>query len=98
MEGRPYPVYFSVSDTSGEKAYEEFYVEGEAVDLASFGSLGVITDKKIPKRAAVADLIHALDTAFESESCTKADIVKIIGSYLPNFAHIETGKSLDGKM
>ena len=98
MEGRPYPVYFSVSDTSGEKAYEEFYVEGEAVDLASFGSLGVITDKKIPKRAAVADPIHALDTAFESESCTKADIVKIIGSYLPNFAHIETGKSLDGKM
>ncbi len=27
-EGLPYPVHFSVSDTSGEKAFEEFYVEG----------------------------------------------------------------------
>ena len=39
-----------------------------------------------------------LDLAFEAENCSKADIVKIIGSYLPNFEHIETGKSLDSKM
>lgn len=97
-EGKPYPVHFSASDTSGEKAFEEFYVESEAVDMERFKSLGVITDKAIPDRNAVINLITTLDQAFESENCTKADIVKIISSYLPNFGHIETGKSLDGKM
>lgn len=97
-EGLPYPVHFSASDTSGEKAFEEFFVEGEAVDMKRFSSLGVITDKQIPDRDKVIKLINTLDDAFESESCTKADIVKIIGQYLPNFEHIETGKSLDGKM
>lgn len=97
-EGKPYPVHFFVSDTSGEKAFEEFYVEGEAVDMKRFKSLGVITDKAIPERAAVVDLIKMLDDAFESENCTKADIVKIMNGYLTNFEHIETGKSLDEKM
>lgn len=41
-----YPVHYSGSDTSGEKAYEEFYVESEKVDLARLKALGVITDKK----------------------------------------------------
>ena len=97
-EGKPYPVHFSASDTSGEKAFEEFYVEGEAVDMKRFASLGVITDKAIPDRGKVIGLINMLDSAFEAENCSKADIVKIIGGYLPNFEHIETGKSLDGKM
>lgn len=96
--GQPYPVHFSPSDTSGEKAFEEFYVDGEQVDLDRFKSLGVITDKPVPDQSAVADLVSSLDEAFESQNCSKADIVKIIRSYLPNFEHRETGKCLDGKM
>lgn len=34
----------------------------------------------------------------EKDSCSKEMIVDIISEYLPNFEHIETGKSLDGKM
>ncbi len=97
-EGTPYPVYFSNADTSGEKMYEEFYVEGESLDMDRFKSLGVIVDKPVPDKTAVADFIATLDGAFESASCSKADIVKIIGQYLPDFNHIETGKSLDEKM
>lgn len=97
-EGRPYPVHFGASDTSGEKAFEEFYVEGESVDLKRFSSVGVITNKAIPDRSGIIDLIRTLDGAFESQSCSKADVVRIIGQYLPNFGHIETGRSLDGKM
>lgn len=97
-EEKPYPVHFSASDTNGEKAYEEFYVEGESVDWNRFKALGVITDKKKPDKAAVSELIHTLDEAFVAENCTKEEIVHIIGSYLPNFDHIETGKNLDGKM
>ena len=95
---RPYPVYFSPSDTSGEKSYEEFYTEGEAIDIARFKSLGIITDKPVPDRAKVLELITELDGAFESDKCDKSDIVRIISAYLPNFEHIETGKGLDSKM
>ena len=98
VDGQAYPVHFFTSDTSGEKAFEEFYVQGEAVDVERFKSLGVITDKAIPDRDSVIELIKTLDSAFESEKCTKADIVGIMSEYLPNFEHIETGKNLDGKM
>ena len=37
-----YPVYFFVSETSGEKTFEEFYTEGEVLDLNTFHALGVI--------------------------------------------------------
>ena len=97
-DGKPYPVHFSISDTSGEKSFEEFYIEGENVDMNRFKSLGVITDKPAPNKGAVIELIKTLDDAFESQNCEKSDIVKIIAEFLPNFEHIETGKSLDGKM
>ena len=97
-EDKPYPVHFSESDTSGEKAFEEFYIPGEEVDMNKFKSLGVIKGKSITDRNAVVELIRTLDNAFESENCYKADIVNILSQYLPSFEHIETGKSLDGKM
>lgn len=97
-EDKPYPVHFSESDTSGEKAFEEFYIPGEEVDMNKFKSLGVIKDKSITDRNVVVELIRTLDNAFESENCCKADIVNILSQYLPSFEHIETGKSLDGKM
>lgn len=97
-EDKPYPVHFSESDTSGEKAFEEFYIPGEEVDMNKFKSLGVIKDKSITDRNAVVELIRTLDNTFESENCCKADIVNVLSQYLPSFEHIETGKSLDGKM
>lgn len=95
---KKYPVHFSVSDTSGEKAFEEFFTSTENVDMRHFKSLGVITDKPVPDKKRIKEIIDELDRAFESGSCKKEDIVKIISVYLPNFEHIETGKGLDNKM
>ena len=97
-ECQKYPVHFSKSDTSGEKGYEEFFVQGEKVEEDRFDSLGIIMDKEIPNRNNVNQLIDDLDAVFENDECTKQDIVKMISEYLPNFEHIETGKSLDAKM
>ena len=93
-----YPVHYSGSDTSGEKAYEEFYVESEKVDLARLKALGVITDKKIPDKNKIQKLYDQLTAAFERVETTKEDIVKIMHEYLPEFQHMEAGKSLDSKM
>ena len=93
-----YPVYFSASDTSGEKAYEEFVTDEEMTDVDSFSSLGVITGKVKPDKCRIDLLFNDLNSLFESEHTTKEDVVTVIESYLPNFSHIETGKSLDNKM
>lgn len=93
-----YPVHFSPSDTSGEKDFEEFFTKSETVDYDRFKSLGVITGKPMPNKAAVDGLITDLDKAFKNSYCNKEDIVHVIKDYLPDFEHIETGKSLDGKM
>ena len=93
-----YPVHYSGSNTSGEKAYEEFYTESESVDLLRLKSLGVVTGKDIPDKAKVKALFDKLTAVFEKESTTKEEVVDIMAEYLTNFEHIETGKSLDSKM
>lgn len=93
-----YPVHYSVSDTSGEKPFEEFVTETETADYDRFWSLGVITGKEIPDKHRVATLFKELNTVFEKPETTKEEVVSIMKAYLPNFEHIETGKSLDSKM
>ena len=93
-----YPVHFSISDTSGEKPFEEFVTETETADYDRFSSLGVITGKEIPDKNKVEKLFVDLSTAFSKDETTKEEVVSIMKAYLPNFEHIETGKSLDSKM
>ena len=95
---RKYPVHFSGSNTSGEKSYEEFYTDEENVDFDRLHALGVVTDKEIPDKDKVEVLFGELTKAFEKEESTKEEIIAIMKGYLPNFEHIETGKSLDSKM
>lgn len=93
-----YPVFYSKSNTSGEKSFEEFFTDNEKVDTNRFNSLGVIVEKSIEDKTRIEVLFKKLYYAFENLSVTKEDIVMILKEYLPNFNHIETGKSLDSKM
>lgn len=95
--GSLYPVHYTASDTSGEKPFEEFVTDAETVDMDRFSSLGVITGKQIPDKVQIEKLFIDLNKVFASET-SKEEIVKILREYLPNFEHIETGKSLDSKM
>lgn len=93
-----YPVHFSASDTSGEKPYEEFYTDEESVDMDRMKALGVITGKELPDHSAVDALFDRLESVLSRDYYTKDEIVHILSDYLPNFEHIETGRSLDSKM
>lgn len=93
-----YPVHYSVSDTSGEKSYEEFYTEDESVDMNRMKSLGIVANKDLTDLNSVNMIFEKLEDAFRNENVTKEDIVEIISLYLPNFKYIEKGKSLDSKM
>lgn len=95
---RLYPVHYSVSNTSGEKPFEEFVTDTETSDMNRFLSLGVITGKQIPDKCRIEKLFKELNTEFEKQNTTKEEVIRIMKEYLPNFEHIEKGKSLDSKM
>ena len=93
-----YPVYFSKSDTTGEKPYEEFYTEGEQVTLDKYNSLGVISLQSFKKITEIESFIDKLTQLFDNPATEKKDITLLMKSFLVNFDHQETGKYLDSKM
>jgi FlaA1/EpsC-like NDP-sugar epimerase len=94
-----YPVYGFISDTSGEKLYEEFFTEEEQPDMQRFRSLGVI---KAPVAATTLNDLEGffsqMETLLAHSNVEKTEIVRLLEKYIPTFSHIETGKLLDKKM
>jgi FlaA1/EpsC-like NDP-sugar epimerase len=97
LEGA-YPVVYFSSDTTGEKAYEEFYVPGEKIDMERFKALGVVEQTARHTMQEVCNFFADLEQLFAREDFTKADVVDAIREFIPNFAHEEKGKHLDQKM
>ena len=93
-----YPVYFFETDTSGEKPYEEFFTANEVLDNDRFINLGVIKNSARRDSREIDDIFNELHQLFTSGQVTKAAIVGILKTWLPNFEHIEKGKGLDSKM
>jgi hypothetical protein len=92
------PVVYFTSDTTGEKAYEEFFVPGEKIDLERFKALGVIEETARRPMVEVNAFFEELESIFAREDFTKAQVVDAIKGFIPNFEHEEKGKNLDQKM
>ena len=93
-----YPVYFFNSDTSGEKLYEEFFTDADDVDVSTYTGMGVIKNAKKPSIEQVSSCIEDIQQLMSTNHYDKSDIVGMMKKYLPDFDHIETGRSLDQKM
>ena len=93
-----YPVVYFKSDTTGEKAYEEFYVPGEKINMDRFQALGVVEETTRRPMEEVDTFFERLEALFQREDYTKAQVVEAIKEFIPNFQHEEKGKNLDQKM
>ena len=93
-----YPVVYSGSNTTGEKAYEEFYVEGEKINTTCFQSLGVVEQSQRHSMSEVNQLFSKFKSIFARPDFTKLEVVEAIKSFIPTFEHDEKGKNLDSKM
>lgn len=93
-----YPVLFTPANTSGEKSFEEFYTQGEDIDQTTFAELGFVRNAVRRTRQELSPLISELQTILDDPNTDKAVIVRALSERIPNFEHIETGRSLDGKM
>lgn len=97
-DSKVYPVFYFQSDTSGEKEYEEFYVPGEPLDMDRFSSLGVIETGNRRSAEKLNLFLSTLENLFAKPHFTKAEVIRVLEDFLPNFEHIEKGKHLDQKM
>ena len=93
-----YPVRYFVSDTTGEKAYEEFYIPGERINMNRFMALGVVEETTRRPMPEVNAFFFFFLTIFAKDDFTKAQVVEAIKEFIPNFEHEEKGKNLDQKM
>ena len=93
-----YPTVYFKSDTTGEKAYEEFYVPGEKIDMQRFQALGVVEQTTRHEMDEVNGFFDKLECIFAKDDFTKAQVVEAIKEFIPNFEHEEKGKNLDQKM
>ncbi len=93
-----YPVVYFKSDTTGEKAYEEFYIPGEKINTERFKALGVVEETTRRPMPEVNAFFEKLEALFVKDDFTKAQVVEAIKEFIPNFEHEEKGKNLDQKM
>ena len=93
-----YPVFYFKSDTTGEKAYEEFYVPGEKIDFHRFQALGVVEQTTRHDMEEIDSFFEKLEGLFQKVDFTKAQVVEAIKEFIPNFKHEEKCKNLDQKM
>lgn len=95
---KKWPCYFFASDTTGEKEYEEFYVEGERLDMERFEKIGVVQREPLRGRWLLDAFIDFCRAAKGDPRVSKADYVRAMSTVVPALQHVETGHNLDQKM
>jgi FlaA1/EpsC-like NDP-sugar epimerase len=95
---KKWPCLFSKSDTTGEKDFEEFYVDGELLDLNRFANLGIVKSNLSFNNLKLDSFIKNIKSMKYKLTWDKQDILNEFNDILPGFEHKETGKYLDSKM
>lgn len=93
-----WPCYFTKSDTTGEKDFEEFFMDGEVIDLNRFINLGIVKSSLIYDNSKLDNFLVQVNRMRNEMSWTKEEIVNLFHDLISGFDHKETGKYLDGKM
>ena len=95
---KKWPCYFFESDTTGEKDFEEFFTDNEVLDMDRFANIGVIQNAMEFDTEKLDLIMRQLNQMRKKGLWSRAELVELMVSALPNFDHKETGKFLDGRM
>jgi len=93
-----WPCWFSSSDTTGEKNFEEFYHPDEQIDLHRFPQVGVVTGPLGGDPEKLKSAIATLEKLRSQRRWTKDDLVGAIQMAVQELDHAELGRNLDQKM
>ena len=92
------PLYVFESDADGEKPFEEFFTDEEAVDWMRFAEVGVVTNHHLVEQAALDRFAGRVEELLAGGSWSKDDLLEAYAGLLPHFAHKATGRSMDERM
>lgn len=93
-----WPCYFTNSDTTGEKDFEEFFMEGEKLDMTRFQNLGIVKSSLSYADENLDHFLQKMSQMMADQKWEKSEIVDLFHQMIPDFNHKETGKYLDAKM
>jgi hypothetical protein len=93
-----WPVYFFSSDTTGEKDFEEFFIEGQALDFDRFETMGVIENPADSYPELLGHFMSEIERIRSQPTWDKPELVALFNRMIPEFRHKETGKYLDARM
>lgn len=93
-----WPCYFTHSDTTGEKDFEEFYTKNEILEMNRFQNLGVIKTNPFFSAEKLEFFEKSISDLKEKRKWNKDQILDLFHEMIPDFGHKETGKYLDSKM
>ena len=97
QEGK-WPCLFTMSDTTGEKDFEEFFTDQEVLDMDRFENLGVIKNDLNIEDDKLNQFESSINAMKVVKKWDKKSIVDLFHMMIPGFSHKETGKYLDAKM
>jgi FlaA1/EpsC-like NDP-sugar epimerase len=95
---KKWPCLFTSSDTTGEKEEEEFYSNGEILDLVRFNSLGIIKNDFVDESHKIDAFRFKFEGWKQRVNWNKEDIVGAFREIIPEFYYEDLGKYLDQKM
>ena len=98
IDAKRWPCYFFKSDTSGEKDFEEFFTDNEILDMDRFQNLGVIKNEANFNSSLLDNFLERVHGLRSQTVWEKGPLVDLFNHIIPDFAHQETGKYLDGRM
>lgn len=93
-----WPCYFSPSNTTGEKAFEEFYTQNETPNFKRFNEIGIVKNTHRIETKKLDAFKTKISEYLSMQKWTKADLVFEFQELLPGFYLEEKGKYLDDKM
>ncbi len=93
-----WPCLFTPSNTTGEKDFEEFYMNDEILDMDKFQNLGVIKNKEGFDDSKINYFTQTI-TGFQNKgNWSREDLIELFFEMIPDFDYKEKGKFLDSKM
>ena len=95
---KQWPCYFSISDTTGEKGFEEFYTSEETLDMNRFKNIGIIENSIKNSNDRFEYFREQIISIKKSSDYDRSKLIKIFEETIPNLNHIEKNKFLDSKM
>jgi len=93
-----WPCYLSISDTTGEKDYEEFFTDNEDLVMNIFESIGVIKTKINFDQKKLNIFYKNIINLKQSKNPSKKKIIDEFFKLLPKLDYEDKEKYLDAKM